>query len=142
MYPLLLFHSVLLALLTTYDSSLVLCHFTSSLSLNKMPSLDPTPTVATPHWLSIASTTTSTLAPVSVWGKPNAIACHSPEDTTDYLSKVLAPSPTHSSSTAPPYGQISRYDHQNHNSNTSKPTWLSAALVTTGSPLLSAQGTH
>ncbi|OAQ25489.1 hypothetical protein K457DRAFT_900837 [Linnemannia elongata AG-77] len=108
--------------------------------LDTMSAMDPTPAVTTPRWLTSRSitataTTTSTLAPVSLWGIPNVIACQSPEVTTDYLSKLLVPS--HSSATVLPRGQISQEDHAN---NISKPTWLSAALATSsGNPLYSLQ---
>ncbi|KAF9140539.1 hypothetical protein BGX30_006390 [Mortierella sp. GBA39] len=110
--------------------------------LETMSALDPTPAVPTPRWqtsrgIRATATTTSTLAPVSVWGIPNVIACHSPEDTTDYLSKLLAPSSSHSAATVLPHEQISQEDRVN---TISRPTWLSAALATTSdSPLFTLQ---
>lgn len=110
--------------------------------LETMSELDPTPAVPTPRWQTsrgITVTTTSTLTPVSVWGIPNVIACHSPEDTTDYLSKLLAPSSSpHSSSAVLPHGQAPQADHVN---DALRPTWLSAALTATTScnPLFSLQ---
>ncbi|KAF9540062.1 hypothetical protein EC957_004659 [Mortierella hygrophila] len=108
--------------------------------LEIMPALEPTPVIPMPRWqtsrgIRATATTTSTLAPVSVWGIPNVIACHSPEDATDYLSRLLAPSS--SSRTVQPHRQISQEDHAN---SISRPTWLSIALATTSdNPLFTLQ---
>ncbi|KAF9148372.1 hypothetical protein BG015_009891 [Linnemannia schmuckeri] len=107
--------------------------------LEIMSALDSTPTVPAARWFTSLGATstvaaTNNLAPVPVWGIPNVIACHSPQDTTDYLSKLLAP--PSSSLGALPHEQIAQADRTN---NTSRPTWLSAALTTSGNPLLSAQ---
>ncbi|KAG0365094.1 hypothetical protein BGX24_004276 [Mortierella sp. AD032] len=111
--------------------------------LNTMSALDRTTAVPTPHPLITRGiVNTPTLTPVSVWGIPNVIACHSPQDTTDYLDKILNLPP----SQAIRSGQYSQESHSTTTTTTTiataRPTWLSAALSTTGAHHLSVQDTN
>ncbi|KAF8931369.1 hypothetical protein BGZ47_011870 [Haplosporangium gracile] len=83
--------------------------------LEIMSALDPTPTVPAPCWFTsrgatFTATSANNLVPVSVWGIPNVIACHSPQDTTDYLSKLLVPPPA-STPRVLPHDQIAQEDY-------------------------------
>ncbi|KAF9126417.1 hypothetical protein BGW39_006633 [Mortierella sp. 14UC] len=110
--------------------------------LRTMSALDRTTAVpASRRFISRNTANTPTFTPISVWAKPNVVAFYSPQDTTDYLDKILAPP----LSPLPRPIRSGQHYSQEQNSTTittiSGPTWLSAALSTTGT-LLSVQDTN
>ncbi|KAG0261188.1 hypothetical protein BGZ95_004282, partial [Linnemannia exigua] len=105
--------------------------------LKTMSALDRKTAVLAPRPpINMGIVNTSYFTPVSVWGIPNVITCHSPQDTSDYLDKILTPSLPQSIRT----GHYSQESLPTTASATARPTWLSTALSITGAaPLLSVQ---